>query len=72
MGAICMPEHAEKLHALVNDAVDNGAEIVARGEVYIGDYGREVVGQFFPPMVLINVNHSMEIMKEEVTFTVYW
>ncbi|CAM6124684.1 unnamed protein product [Calypogeia fissa] len=66
MGAICMPEHVENLHALVNDAVENGAEIVARSEFNAGDYGHDVVGQFFPPTVLVNVNHSMRIMKEEV------
>ncbi|KAJ3683043.1 hypothetical protein LUZ60_013270 [Juncus effusus] len=63
MGAICMQEHSERLQNLVNDAVDNGAEIVGRGS--FGNLGEDAVDQFFPPTVLVNVDHSMKIMQEE-------
>ncbi|CAN4104677.1 unnamed protein product [Withania somnifera] len=64
MGAICMQEHSEKLQYLVNDALDKGAEIVARGSV--GNIGEGAVDQYFPPTVIVNVNHKMKLMQEEV------
>nr|XP_010921480.1 aldehyde dehydrogenase 22A1 isoform X1 [Elaeis guineensis]XP_029120415.1 aldehyde dehydrogenase 22A1 isoform X1 [Elaeis guineensis] len=63
MGAICMQEHAEKLQNLVNDALEKGAEIVGRGS--FGSLGEDAVDQFFPPTVLVNVDHSMRLMQEE-------
>ncbi|KAF3776533.1 Aldehyde dehydrogenase 22A1 [Nymphaea thermarum] len=63
MGAICMPEHTDRLQSLVKDALDKGAEIVVRGN--FGNLGEEVVGQFFPPTVMINVNDTMKLMQEE-------
>ncbi|KMT06225.1 hypothetical protein BVRB_7g161550 [Beta vulgaris subsp. vulgaris] len=64
MGAICMQDHAEKFQSLVTDALDKGAEIDGRGR--LGNLGTDVVDQFFPPTVIVNVNHSMQIMQEEV------
>lgn len=64
MGAICVQEHSEKLQNLVNDAVDKGAEIIARGS--FGNLGEDAVDQFFPPTIIVNVNHTMNLMKEEV------
>jgi hypothetical protein len=64
MGALCMHEHSEKLEALLNDALDKGAEIVARGS--FGHIGEDAVDQYFPPTVIVNVNHSMRLMQEEV------
>ncbi|XP_072961784.1 aldehyde dehydrogenase 22A1-like [Typha angustifolia] len=63
MGAICMQEHAEKLQNLVNDALEKGAEIVGRGS--FGNLGEDAVDQFFPPTVIVNVNHTMKLMQEE-------
>ncbi|KAK9724939.1 hypothetical protein RND81_05G110500 [Saponaria officinalis] len=63
MGAICMQDHAEKLQNLVNDALDKGAEIVGRGR--FGNLGTDAIDQFFPPTIIVNVNHSMQIMQEE-------
>ena len=59
-----MHEHSEKLEGLVNDALDKGAEIVARG--IVGHIGEDAVYQYFPPTVIVNVNHSMRLMQEEV------
>ncbi|CAH2054774.1 unnamed protein product [Thlaspi arvense] len=63
MGAICLQEHSETLQSLVNDALDKGAEIAVRGS--FGHLGEDAVDQYFPPTVLVNVNHNMKIMKEE-------
>ncbi|RYR30769.1 hypothetical protein Ahy_B01g055536 isoform B [Arachis hypogaea] len=63
MGALCMHEHSEKLEGLINDALDKGAEIVARGS--FGHIGEDAVDQYFPPTVIVNVNHSMRLMQEE-------
>ncbi|OVA02521.1 Aldehyde dehydrogenase domain [Macleaya cordata] len=63
MGAICMQGHAERLQNLVNDALDKGAEIVGRGS--FGNLGEDAVDQFFPPTVIVNVNHTMKLMQEE-------
>lgn len=59
-----MQEHSERLQNLVNDAMDKGAEIVARGS--FGHIGEGAVDQFFPPTVVVNVNHTMRLMQEEV------
>ncbi|KAK3188580.1 hypothetical protein Dsin_028141 [Dipteronia sinensis] len=63
MGAICLLEHSDKLQDLVNDAIDKGAEILARGS--FGHLGEDAVDQYFPPTVIVNVNHSMKLMQEE-------
>ncbi|XP_024539998.1 aldehyde dehydrogenase 22A1 [Selaginella moellendorffii] len=66
MGAVCIQEHTDRLQALVNDAVTKGAEIAVRGDLVLPDFGNSVVGQFYPPTVLLNVNHSMRLMQEEI------
>ncbi|CAJ1963190.1 unnamed protein product [Sphenostylis stenocarpa] len=63
MGALCMHAHSEKLEGLINDALDKGAEIIARGS--FGHIGEGAVDQYFPPTVIVNVNHSMRLMQEE-------
>ncbi|GER39469.1 aldehyde dehydrogenase [Striga asiatica] len=63
MGAVCMQEHSEKLQSLVNDALNKGAEIVGRGSV--GNIGEGAVDQYFPPTVIVNVNHNMKLMQDE-------
>ena len=44
----------------VNQAIDNGAVALTGGERL-----RETAGPFYPPTVLTNVNHKMEVMREE-------
>lgn len=63
MGAICMQEHSEKLQVLVDDALEKGAEIFARGS--FGNLGGDAVDQYFPPTVIVNVDHTMKLMQEE-------
>ncbi|XP_044486889.1 aldehyde dehydrogenase 22A1-like isoform X2 [Mangifera indica] len=63
MGAMCLLEHSDKLNALVDDAIDKGAEIVARGSfVHLGE---GAVDQYYPPTVIVNVDHTMKLMQEE-------
>ncbi|KAJ0035436.1 hypothetical protein Pint_24358 [Pistacia integerrima] len=63
MGAICLLEHSDKLQALVDDAIEKGADIAARGS--FGNLGDDAVDQYFPPTVIVNVNHTMRLMQEE-------
>ncbi|KMZ68070.1 putative Aldehyde dehydrogenase [Zostera marina] len=63
MGAICLQEHADKLQNLVNDALEKGAKIAGRGS--FGNLGEDAVEQFFPPTVLVNVDHTMKLMQVE-------
>ncbi|XP_022930425.1 aldehyde dehydrogenase 22A1-like [Cucurbita moschata] len=63
MGAICTQEQSEKLQSLVNDALDRGAKIVARGT--FGHLPEGAVDQYFPPTVIVDVNHTMKLMQEE-------
>ena len=44
----------------VNQAIDNGAVALTGGERL-----RDVTGPFYPPTVLTNVNHNMDVMREE-------
>lgn len=66
MGAICLPEHTNRLQALVDEAIAKGAEIAVRGKLFISNLGDDVGGQFYPPTVILNVNHTMKLMQEEV------
>ncbi|KAG6664186.1 aldehyde dehydrogenase 22A1 isoform X1 [Carya illinoinensis] len=63
MGGICLQEHSEKLESLVNDALEKGAEIFARGS--FGNISEGAVDQFFLPTVIVKVNHTMKLMQEE-------
>ena len=44
----------------VNQAIDNGATALTGGERV-----RDVTGPFYAPTVLTNVNHNMDVMREE-------
>jgi succinate-semialdehyde dehydrogenase/glutarate-semialdehyde dehydrogenase len=44
----------------IADAISKGAELVAGGKRSEGP------GQFFPPTVLANCNHTMTVMREEI------
>ena len=60
-GAMCMPNQAAYVQSLIDDAVAKGAKLECGGAI-----DEDAPGQFYPPTVLTNVNHSMKIMKEEV------
>lgn len=59
-GAICMGGLAQKVDALVKDAVAKGAKVEIGGEL------PDRPGQFYPPTVLTEVYQDMKIWKEEV------
>ncbi len=59
IGPLSRKAQLNVLEKQVADAVSKGATIVTGGKKIDGN------GYFFEPTVLINVNHSMSIMKEE-------
>ena len=58
VGAMTMPHQVDIVEHLVADAVQKGAKVLVGGE-------RRPGGNFFQPTVLIDVDHSMAIMREE-------
>ncbi len=57
IGPLTMPKQLETVERHVRDAVEKGAQIL------IG--GKRKDGLFYEPTVLVNVDHSMQIMREE-------
>lgn len=58
VGAMTMPGQVDIVERLVNDAIERGARALVGGK-------RSTTGQFFEPTVLVDVDHSMAIMREE-------
>ncbi|MBM3383295.1 MAG: aldehyde dehydrogenase family protein [Betaproteobacteria bacterium] len=58
-GAITRQSQIPFLQNQVDDAIAKGAKLVLGGKALEGK------GQFFPPTLLLNVNHKMDIMREE-------
>jgi acyl-CoA reductase-like NAD-dependent aldehyde dehydrogenase len=61
VGAITFPPQLETIEAHVKDAVRKGARVLAGGHAVQGAGG----GRFYEPTVLVDVDHSMQIMTEE-------
>lgn len=59
IGALTRAPQLDVLEAQVDDAIAKGASLLLGGERRIGD------GNWFDPTVLVNVDHTMEIMREE-------
>lgn len=59
IGPLARKEQQEFLSAQIKDATDKGATLLCGGNVPEGK------GYFMEPAVLVNVNHTMAIMKEE-------
>lgn len=59
IGALTRKEQITLLEQQVEDAKDKGADVLAGGKRI------DRVGNFFEPTVLINVNNSMRVMREE-------
>jgi lactaldehyde dehydrogenase/glycolaldehyde dehydrogenase len=57
-------EELDKVHRMVRNAKEAGAEIVLGGEPLTG--GPYDKGYWFPPTLITNVHQQMEIMREEV------
>jgi acyl-CoA reductase-like NAD-dependent aldehyde dehydrogenase len=61
MGPLAAPAYRAKVASHVADAVAKGAKILAGGQAP----EKMERGWFYEPTVLVNVNHSMKIMREE-------
>jgi acyl-CoA reductase-like NAD-dependent aldehyde dehydrogenase len=59
IGAITRAPQLDVLEAQVDDAIARGATLLVGGERRIGD------GNWFDATVLINVDHTMDLMREE-------
>ena len=60
IGAIIFPPQLEIIDAHVRDAVAKGAKVLVGGHVR-GDAG----GHYYEPTVLVDVDHTMDTMREE-------
>lgn len=59
IGPLARKEQQLFLLAQIKDATDKGATLLCGGNIPVGN------GYFMEPAMLVNVNHTMEIMKEE-------
>jgi acyl-CoA reductase-like NAD-dependent aldehyde dehydrogenase len=59
VGAITFPPQIDKIEAHVNDAVAKGARVLIGGKRGPGP------GRFYEPTVLVDVDHTMDVMTEE-------
>ncbi len=59
VGSFINPPQLEVVEAHVKDAVDKGARVLAGGHRGTGE------GSFYAPTVLVDVDHSMDCMREE-------
>ncbi len=59
VGAVTFPPQLEIVDEHVRDAVAKGAKVL------VGGHPRPGPGRFFEPTVLVDVDHSMKIMREE-------
>ncbi len=59
VGAVIFPPQLEIVDEHVRDAVDKGAKVLTGGHPGSGP------GRFFEPTVLVDVDHSMKIMRDE-------
>jgi acyl-CoA reductase-like NAD-dependent aldehyde dehydrogenase len=60
VGSLISVQHRDKVHGLVEQGREEGAEIVAGGEPIDGE------GAFYPPTVLANVDNGMAVAQEEI------
>jgi aldehyde dehydrogenase (NAD+)/betaine-aldehyde dehydrogenase len=60
VGSLISMQHRDKVHGLVEQGREEGAEIVAGGEPIDGE------GAFYPPTVLANVDNGMAVAQEEI------
>jgi acyl-CoA reductase-like NAD-dependent aldehyde dehydrogenase len=59
VGAVIFPPQLDIVEAHVQDAVDKGARVLT------GGHGHADRGRFYEPTVLVDVDHTMTIMREE-------
>jgi len=59
VGAVIFPPQLDVVEAHVRDAVAKGAKVLTGGHAHTDG------GRFYEPTVLVDVDHTMEIMREE-------
>ena len=59
VGAVTFPPQVEIVDSHVKDAVEKGAKVL------VGGHPREGEGRFYEPTLLVDVDHSMKVMREE-------
>ena len=59
LGAVIFPPQLELVDAHVRDAVAKGARVMT------GGHARQEGGRFYEPTVLVDVDHTMDCMREE-------
>src|SRR5579884_2747520 len=59
VGAVTFPPQLDIVDEHVREAVDKGAKVL------VGGHPRPGAGRFYEPTVLVDVDHSMKIMREE-------
>ena len=60
VSSMIWPDQLDVIQSQVDDAVQKGARILVGGGI-----NPKLGGAFFEPTILVDVNHSMEIMREE-------
>jgi aldehyde dehydrogenase (NAD+)/betaine-aldehyde dehydrogenase len=60
VGSLISVEHRDKVHGLVEQGRNEGAEVMAGGEPPDGE------GAFYPPTVLAKVDNAMAVAQEEI------
>ena len=60
IGSMSSERQLRTVELHVNQAIEHGATVLAGGERL-----RDVAGAFYPPTVLSNVDHDMDVMREE-------
>jgi acyl-CoA reductase-like NAD-dependent aldehyde dehydrogenase len=59
IGAMTSPAQVDKVEEHIRDAVEKGARVACGGS------RRDGAGDFFEPTVLVDVDHSMKVMRDE-------
>ena len=56
LGALCLPGERERIHAIVMDAQEKGAKVLAGGTLSQPNSGS---GQLYPPTLVVGVTEEM-------------
>jgi acyl-CoA reductase-like NAD-dependent aldehyde dehydrogenase len=59
VGAVTFPPQLDIVEEHVRDAIEKGAKVI------VGGHRRSGPGRYYEPTVLVDVDHSMKIMREE-------
>lgn len=65
VGAVISPHHLQKIHALVQQGVEDGGEVLCGGHP-VAPIGRCASGSFYPPTVIVNTTTPCRINQTEI------